>query len=240
MTFNIFNAINTLNLNKEQPNSIFNINKFNDIYKRNVTMGEIGCTLSHISLYKKIFNDNNIGNDDFVLVSEDDILFSEHFWDVLSKLEKQTINADLLVLGESKVSSFSCKKIEIKAPLSLRPLNKKVEYRNFVYGYPSHYYYAGTVCYLIKKSAIAKFPIHNNNTLPYWLADDFSLFYKEFGIKTKMLRPIIAIENPILESNLENNRSIISPRPKKYRRKIMFLLKYPFKKIIAIIINILR
>lgn len=237
--FTIFNAANTLNLNQEKSFSIFDIHKFNNYYKRNITNGEIGCTLSHINLYKKILNDKNIKNDDFILISEDDILFSEDFWEVLSKLEKQNINADMLVLGESKVKSFSCKKIEIKAPLSLKPLNKKVGYRDFVYGYPSHYYYAGTVCYLIKKSAITKFPIHTD-TLPYWLADDFSLFYKEFGIKIKMLRPIIAIENPILESNLENNRTIISPKTRYHKGKIMYLVKYPLKKIIAIIVNIFR
>ena len=52
--FQIFSAINTMQKDWDELSDIFNIEQFKAHYGRNVTTGEIGCTLSHLSVYHKI------------------------------------------------------------------------------------------------------------------------------------------------------------------------------------------
>ncbi|OOH86199.1 Lsg locus protein 4, partial [Pasteurellaceae bacterium 15-036681] len=67
-----------------------------------------------------------------------------------------------------------------------------------------------------------------NNQLAYWLADDFILFGNEFKLDIKVIRPLMVIENPQLNSNLESIRGSIS------HSLWQKLLKYPLKKALAV------
>ena len=63
----------------DELSSIFNIEQFKAHYGRNVTKGEIGCTLSHLSVYQKIVEDNDIAEDSYALVCEDDAFIPLRF-----------------------------------------------------------------------------------------------------------------------------------------------------------------
>lgn len=59
---------------------------------------------------------------------------------------------------------------------------------------------------------------------PFWLADDFLLFETQFQINNNVVRPLMAIENPQLVSNLE------AIRGSKSNNLVKKLIKYPLKK----------
>ena len=64
--------------------------------------------------------------------------------------------------------------------------------------------------------------------LPFWLADDFIWFGEKFDMDVLVVRPLMAIENPSLTSNLEAIRGSLNNNMFKK------LLKFPLKKILAI------
>ncbi|HDL3366556.1 TPA: Lsg locus protein 4, partial [Mannheimia haemolytica] len=63
---------------------------------------------------------------------------------------------------------------------------------------------------------------------PYWLADDFILFEKNFKFDVLIVRPLMAIENPVLISNLEDLRGSLNNN--LFKKAV----KYPLKKLLAI------
>ncbi len=99
---------------------------------------------------------------------------------------------------------------------------------NVNYAFPYKSYFAGTVGYLIKKSAARRFIQQISQNKPFWLADDFLLFEQNFNIRNKVVRPLMVIENPVLISNLESVRGSLS------NNLLKKLMKYPLKKIFAI------
>ena len=96
--YTFFNAIDGNHL--ENYNFVFKpIPKWKSPFKnRPITVGEIGCALSHYSIWKYIV-DNNI---DKVLILEDDVEFTENFIDIYNKI--QDVNIDLLYIGRNPLN----------------------------------------------------------------------------------------------------------------------------------------
>ena len=102
--------------------------------------------------------------------------------------------------------------------------------RSFLRYFPKFFFTAKIFLsgYLIKKSAARAFLKQLEQEKPFWLADDFLLFETQFQINNKVVRPLIAIENPQLVSNLE------AIRGSKSNNWVKKLMKYPLKKILAV------
>lgn len=224
--FQVFSAINTMQKDWDELASIFNIEQFKAHYGRNVTKGEIGCTLSHLSVYQKIVEDNDIAEDSYALVCEDDALFHQDFQQNLTALLLEKLESEIILVGQSKINDFNDADLEINYPITFSFLCKKTGNVNYAFPYKS--YFAGTVGYLIKKSAARRFIQQISQNKPFWLADDFLLFEQDFNIRNKVVRPLMVIENPVLISNLESIRGSLSNNLFKK------LMKYPLKKIFAI------
>ena len=89
------------------------------------------------------------------------------------------------------------------------------------------------MAYLIKKSVAKIFSSQiEKYGLPFWLADDYILFGDEFKMDIKVIRPLLAIENPELMSNLESARGSLK------NNVVKKLLKYPLKKALAVMRNL--
>lgn len=226
--FQIFSAINTMQEAEENLNKRFNSELFLQKYHRVVTKGEIGCTLSHLAIYDLIVNDATIRDDEYCLICEDDALFSADFQYHLDAILKAKPKADILLIGQSKISAFDDIELEINYPTTFHFLLNKVENSHYQICYPYKNYYAGTVAYLIRKSSAKKFLEEVSKQKSYWLADDFILFGDKFELDIQCIRPLMVIENPILSSNLESMRGSISHSLWKK------LLKYPLKKLLAV------
>ncbi|MFZ7158221.1 glycosyltransferase family 25 protein [Avibacterium gallinarum] len=223
--FTLFSAINTMQETPENLTALYDQEKFSERYGRKVTKGEIGCTLSHLAVYRLIADDENIQDDEYCLICEDDALFNQDFQHHLDCLVKENIQADIILIGQSKIDDFNHSELEINYPTTFSFLRNKIAGSPFCYAYPYRNYFAGTVAYLIKKSAVKAFLAEEK---PYWLADDYILFGNKFALDTQVVRPLLAIENPKLMSNLENVRGSITHH---FWQK---LIKYPLKKLLAI------
>jgi GR25 family glycosyltransferase involved in LPS biosynthesis len=98
----IFNAVNGKNLdidNLKNNNILENENKLSENY--NHKMGEIGCYLSHLNIYKKIKENNKKG---YTIIFEDDFLInSDNLINEVKKaidvLNSKNIDFDFLFLG---------------------------------------------------------------------------------------------------------------------------------------------
>lgn len=62
-----------------------------------MTPGAIGCALSHHNLATKIIEE--MSNDDYVLILEDDVELEDNFMDKLSKYVKEIPKFDILLIG---------------------------------------------------------------------------------------------------------------------------------------------
>lgn len=225
--FEIFNAINTMALSDDELQNKFNYDAFKQAYHRQVTKGEIGCTLSHLAVYQKIIDDQTLAEEDYVLVCEDDVLFAENFNENLTALLNEKLNADIILVGQSKILSFDDRELWINYPTTFKAFQKRIAQTNYCYAYPYKNYFAGTVAYLIRKSACRVFLEYAQKNL-YWLADDFILFGDKFGLDILIIRPLMAIENPSLTSNLEAIRGSLN------NNIVKKLFKLPLKKLLAI------
>ncbi|AHG72753.1 Lsg locus protein 4 [Mannheimia sp. USDA-ARS-USMARC-1261] len=228
LDFEIFNAINTMSRDWDALNTHFDLAKFEQHYGRKTTKGEVGCTLSHLAVYQKIAEDTTIENNDYCLVCEDDVLFTQDFQKHIEALLVQNLTADIILVGQSKIPTFDDVELEINYPTTFGFLQKQIGDSQYKYAYSYRNYFAGTVAYLIKKSTACKFLAQCSTTRPYWLADDFILFGNEFKLDVLIVRPLMAIENPVLISNLEDLRGSLNNNLFKK------LVKYPLKKILAI------
>lgn len=233
--FEVFDAINFMDRSLDSLNEVFDLLTFECKYGRKPTKGEIGCTLSHIQIYQKILNDSSINDDDYVLICEDDALFAMDFNENLLKILNSNLSkdVDILLLGQSKIRSFNDLELEINYPTTFWGLQKNIFGARVKYSYPYLNYYAGTVAYLISKQGAEKIlNILSKKIKPFWLADDFRLF-QIYGINTMSIRPLLVIENPIFDSNLEKDRK------SKQAFFISKILKYPIKKVLAVWRNLI-
>ncbi|MDU5695756.1 MAG: glycosyltransferase family 25 protein [Haemophilus parainfluenzae] len=181
--FVVFSAINTMQKEWDDLAEVFNPTKFEQHYGRNVTKGEIGCTLSHLAVYRQIVEDQNVMENDYALVCEDDALFNSNLSPKTIALLTEKCDAGIVLIGQSKIAEFD----------DARAFLKQLEQEK-----------------------------------PFWLADDFLLFETQFQINNNVVRPLVAIENPQLVSNLE------AIRGSKSNNLVKKLIKYPLKKILAV------
>nr|WP_060828991.1 glycosyltransferase family 25 protein [Aggregatibacter actinomycetemcomitans]BAO56801.1 putative uncharacterized protein [Aggregatibacter actinomycetemcomitans] len=224
--FSVFPAINTMQKDWDVLSAVFNPVKFEQHYRRKVTKGEIGCTLSHLEVYRQIVADEKVAEKDYALVCEDDALFNKNLPENLTALLAQHCTADIILIGQSKIAGFDDMELEINYPTTFAFLRANVGAATYAYPYKS--YFAGTVAYLIKKSAARTFLAILEQEKPFWLADDFLLFETQFKLNNNVVRPLIVIENPQLVSNLE------AVRGSKSNNLAKKLLKYPLKKLLAV------
>lgn len=78
------------------------LNKKNGLYTI-LTKGAIGCALSHKIAWEKVMN----GNDEYVLIVEDDIEFIDNYNDKLNSIIKKVPKYDILYLGNSGYNKHS-------------------------------------------------------------------------------------------------------------------------------------
>ena len=114
--FAVFSAINTMQKEWEELAEVFNPTKFEQYYGRNVTKGEIGCTLSHLAVYRQIVEDQNVAENDYALVCEDDALFNANLSANTTALLTEKCDADIVLIGQSKIAEFDDVELEINYP----------------------------------------------------------------------------------------------------------------------------
>ena len=76
-----------------------------------ITLGEIGCTISHINAWEKA----NIDGYDYSIILEDDCVINKNFVDVLNQLicDQNIMESDFIYLGRKVFNNEECKYLKI-------------------------------------------------------------------------------------------------------------------------------
>lgn len=146
---------------------VFDTARFEALNGRKITKAEICHTLSHIACWKEINNNENIADDDFVIIAEDDIEFIEQALPEFKKYMANTvIDYDLILLQRSDNEPYWKDKLyQVGTPFS-----------GFIFHQPESYDNVGAGLYAIRKSKIAEILNTLSSQKPFWAADQFSRF----------------------------------------------------------------
>ncbi|AWX15114.1 hypothetical protein CEP48_02575 [Mergibacter septicus] len=207
-TFEVFTAIDAKSqLGKEYILKHFDFNLAKKLYKREITLGEAACTLSHLAMYRYFLQSSL---EEYLIICEDDALFSNDFA-FIEKIIQEQKGFDVVLFGESKVKNFNGNwKYKLIYPLQLFP-QKIGKYK---LGKLYYNYTAGTVGYVISRKLIETLLGVDS---VYWLADDFQTIINKVKTEQKnfsvgYLFPKLVIENLDIISNLEDERVIEQKR----------------------------
>jgi glycosyl transferase, family 25 len=167
------------------------------IYTRYLRKEEIGCTLSHLSIFRKIVEDNI----PLTCVLEDDNIYSSDFRELLETIEKDTDHWDLLYLGHR--SGCTLNAAEGRKTRILKTYD-------YAIGEPFEVP-MGSHAYIISLKA-AKILLDN----AYPLKAPFDVYLGNsaaFGIRTMLLQPPCATSNPLFVSTIQDENTIIVSNP---------------------------
>jgi glycosyl transferase, family 25 len=123
----IFEAINGKNLDSDDINKKYDAEKAKKIFGRTLSLSEIGCTLSHLSVYNTVI-DKKLP---YALVLEDDVLISSYLSDVLPDCLK--------AMEEDKPMIFLLTPIFSYKNVNKIKIGKR--YENYAVLGPQHYLY---------------------------------------------------------------------------------------------------
>lgn len=172
LNYEIVDAVN----GRELPENMLSI--LRKEYSYAITPGEIGCSLSHLSVYKKILS----STDEYALVLEDDVLLPDESAEVLKKLKTEMPVDKPCVCLLSKVNQFNKKPyLHLSAERTVHRV----------------YNAAFSHAYIINKKAASSLI---DNLLPVWcVADQWSTFM-EFGfIQLYGVIPACINTHPVFE-----------------------------------------
>lgn len=146
----------------------FNIRQSEQIIHRQVSLGEIAHTLSHINAWRTAVNDPNIVDSEFIVIAEDNVRLVPNFAkyiDTVLRAISGFNNMDILVLQ--------------KSPATKTP----EEYGHGKFKLLKHtrelFSQVGSSLYLIRKSRARNIIVWLDTYKPCWLAHDFNVFCPE-------------------------------------------------------------
>jgi len=84
LIYNFIDAVDGKNLDKSYINKYYSSHETKKLHGRELTRGEIGCSLSHLSLYKKMVTDGS----DYAVILEDDIYIGSSFREFIDQLPR--------------------------------------------------------------------------------------------------------------------------------------------------------
>lgn len=142
-------------------NILFNTEKAEKQLKRNITDKEIIRTLSHIKCWKTIAENNAIRDNDFVLISESDVELANNYLQRTEEYIHRYYHYGIIKLQRDGEETLIQQEDIIDA----------IVYRDH------HHYNHGASLYLIRKSIAKKLVDKLHEIKPYWLADQWTLFY---------------------------------------------------------------
>jgi len=90
-----FEAVNGNSLTQEEIDRVYQKNVAIREFKRELSRGEIGCALSHLSIYKKMIEQNI----EKAVILEDDAVLCKDFPEILQHLEQLPEDAECLLFG---------------------------------------------------------------------------------------------------------------------------------------------
>lgn len=192
---------------------------------RNLTKGEIGCTLSHLNLIHKI---NHIDSSSHLLILEDDAIIDKRISDIISSEKLNEFEWDIIILGYSKLEENESTLFYVK-----EPIKTKIKINDIKIGSVWKEWTCGTVGYLVNNNSLTKF-----NELPIvTTADDWHYIKNKLDLIICHTRPLLVFEDfQKFSSSIEDERKHLLKRKLKildfyrYLRGIARLIMLKFRK----------
>lgn len=197
----VIEAVYGKELSLGEVEQYFNEKKFVCNYGRTLLPGEIGCTLSHRTCYKRLFDSDH----DIALILEDDIAF----------VKKKTTK-DVLEKAFYYLKSDEPRILLLYA--NFNTIDKGIDFGGG-YSLYSVYDSMGTIAYLINRSAAS---IMLKTERPYWVADDWYR-YRKWGIQIYSIYPSICLHQEFVSSILVSS---VERKKKRVLSWITFRLIY--------------
>lgn len=166
-------------------------------YKRAITPGEYGCSMSHRAIYKRMIEEDI----DWAIILEDDVDFTFNFQMQIRESIHDFDDNSLYLLGcQEGLPSFDHVVISNKKVIEY----KKISFRKTL---KSERYVYRTAAYLISKKTAAN--ILNFSDDKFCLADDWNIFYKNKIFNDIYLGDFVHHPDVLeQQSTIENERPI--------------------------------
>lgn len=186
------------------------------LFKRTLSLGEIGCAMSHRLCYQKII-EQKLEN---AIILEDDAVFDESLLEFLKHKNEFPKDLELLLLGHQR-QIYSDDGFRIESPFSLR-FNKRISNRNLkrlvgrgngAYGY-----------YITNNGAQKLLKIMNKFHLPADLYTSNENFINLYAIYPILIKLGVISTSSTQEQFINKKRSKISKYFKLLKNKIQFFI----------------
>lgn len=186
------------------------------LFKRTLSLGEIGCAISHRLCYQKIIEQNL----EDAIILEDDAVFDKNLLEFLKYKNEFPKDLELLLLGHQR-QIYSDDGFRIESPFSLR-FNKKILNWNLkrlvgrgngAYGY-----------YITNNGAQKLFKAMNKFHLPADLYTSNETFINLYAIYPILIKLGIINTSSTQENFKNKKRSKISKYFKLLKNKIQFFI----------------
>lgn len=219
--FKLIEAVYGKDLSQTEKDRLFDLAKFKEVNGREVIDGEIGCTLSHYNIYQEVVNDSSIAEDDFVLISEDDATYHQHWQQHLTDLNNYlaanpwTTTIDFILASHiflTNTSRISRDKVAATRYIYTNQRDAVTVSPELELLFMNSFYPHGSSCYLVRKRALRN--LVTSGIKPYWVADDFTKFISQQPNNYLLLNPPLSYQNTALESTIaaDRNQVIMSKR----------------------------
>jgi glycosyl transferase family 25 len=201
LDFTRISAIDGSSLSPAELNAHYQPDLNKRIYRRPLSLGEIGCYLSHRNCWQQII-DNKLA---MALILEDDAALSDQLSDVLSNIEQLSIKWDIIKL---------CDPPKRKKQASTVDLNKKTrlcQYKKIPSRATGYVVSQNGALKLLQARSVFGRPV-----------DDDMQYYWEFNGEVFGIEPC-----PISNSPLATDSDIDSDRPRQSTKTILSRVKAP-------------
>lgn len=178
-------------------------------HKADLKLGELGCALSHITIYKKMIDENI----ERALILEDDIFLKKDFYEVLEKVKDFQMNNDVFMLGHSGL--LIRKKAFGKKIYKNYSLKKTINSVN------------GTFAYMVDLNAAKKLYAFN---FPLKVSADSWRLFSSFV-------NIYIVEPVVVDFKVEDYHSIVDEIDERWSKKENILIRLKKSKNIFVFIK---
>lgn len=169
-------AVDGRKLSDKEKNELFDINKAEKFYARDIKSGEVGCTLSHQKCYKKLLDSTF----PYVIIFEDDIRITDSISNKVN-LIKDFLDTNIPTVILLSGRFYYTKKIKI---------DKTILLGKVIDAYLSH-------AYIVNRAA-AKILVED---YPWFMADNWKYFHKK-GIPIYGFIPHLVDQNREIPSEI--------------------------------------
>lgn len=176
-------------------------------YKRELTIGEVGCYLSHKAIWEVVVSENKTS-----VIFEDDALVDKRVVSFLKELEATKIDYDVMLMGHSKKDYRNKKLYHF-----LEPLKVSEKAGVFSVGRGFKTWTSGAVGYVVTPEGAKK--LLSISLAIKCVVDDWA-FYECLGVKVKEVRPLL-----VWEDYINNESSLEEGRKTPAKKKVYFLVR---------------